>query len=67
MLARLSDAEVLLHDGEVADATTALVDLRKRLDGCGDQPDVNDWIVDCQAQQFVRAVLDTITSVIGDL
>jgi hypothetical protein len=67
MLARLSDIEALIYDGDYHDASAALDDLRRRLDGCGDQPDVNDWIIDCQAQLFVRAVLDTVTSGIGAL
>ena len=34
--------------------------LRKRLDGCGGAPDVNDWIRECVDQAEVRALIDLL-------
>lgn len=47
---------VNLGNGELALGILGLLD--KRIDGCGDTPDQNDWIVDCDAQVKFRTLLD---------
>ena len=64
LLDRLDDAEALIADRAHREAVNALLDLRKRMDGCrgGDRekPDRDDWIVDCVDQRHARALLDDL-------
>lgn len=54
---RLEDIE-----GDTAQAIRALQNLRRELDGCesGSEPDKNDWILDCVAQDEVRDAIDAL-------
>lgn len=59
----LEQIEQLVLAGELEAATGELRDLRRRVDGCAGgagRPDRNDWIVDCESQLAVRAVLDAL-------
>jgi hypothetical protein len=47
---------VNLGEGDAALWWTSL--LHKRIDGCGTEPDWNDWIVDCESQIEFRQLLD---------
>ena len=62
MLNRLEDIEQLIADGDTDAALRQLNNLRKKIDGCEDGPpaDNNDWIVECEAQDEVRALIDTL-------
>jgi hypothetical protein len=60
LLARLREAEDLLLQGDVGIAAAGLRDLRRRVDGCPPRPDVDDWLVRCDSQLRVRALLDLI-------
>lgn len=59
---RLESAEADIHAGDLEGARAELENLRRRLDGCeGDGvADRNDWIVDCAAQDQIRALIDTL-------
>ncbi len=56
----LDEVEALLLAGDTAAATRKLVNLRRRLDGCGARPDTNDWIVTCGDQVDVRGLIDLL-------
>jgi photosystem II stability/assembly factor-like uncharacterized protein len=56
----MEDVEAHIIGGEFAAAITKLENLRRRLDGCGATPDVNDWIVQCASQLSVRALVDEL-------
>jgi hypothetical protein len=45
-------------------ALILLIVLHARVDGCGDQPDRNDWIVDCGAQVEIRELVRALADVI---
>ena len=62
ILSRLEDAEAAITAGRTDEARLMLLNLRRRVDGCETAPiaDVNDWIVDCAAQDEVRTLLDTL-------
>ncbi|MBD0292065.1 MAG: cadherin-like domain-containing protein [Jiangellaceae bacterium] len=60
MLNRLDAIEQLIASGEFASARAELQSLRRKVDGCGAAADTNDWIVDCDAQRQVRAVIDDL-------
>ena len=64
-LSRLAEIEQNIQDGDLAAATQQLKNLRRRVDGCGIAADQNDWIVDCRAQQQVRALIDAILLKLG--
>lgn len=59
---QLENAEEDILAGDLADARTKLEHLRRHVDGCetGTGPDGNDWIVDCAAQDDIRALIDTL-------
>lgn len=56
----LEAAEQRLLAGDTAGAIRHLENLRRRLDGCGAGPDPNDWIVRCEGQLEVRAIVDLL-------
>jgi len=57
-LMHLKNAEKSIVKGKIEHAIKQLEQLRKRVDGCGTEPDQNDWIVDCTAQLQVRTLID---------
>ena len=63
-LDRLNKAESLIAAGDYAGARIELAALRKRVDGCNggsqQKADKNDWIVDCEDQLEVRALIDAL-------
>ncbi|MDF1556245.1 MAG: S8 family serine peptidase [Deferrisomatales bacterium] len=60
LLSLLDNNERHLLAGRIVQATHLLENLRQRMDGCPSEPDTDDWIVGCEAQQFVRGLLDTL-------
>jgi Tol biopolymer transport system component/drug/metabolite transporter (DMT)-like permease len=62
----LDDVEAQIAAGNVEDALNLLGNLRRHLDGCpavpspGEVAERDDWIVDCDAQRSVRALIDTL-------
>jgi outer membrane protein assembly factor BamB len=60
ILSMLADAEALIADVDVDGAVRLLRNLRRRIDGCGEQPDRNDWIVRCAAQVEIRSKVDLL-------
>jgi uncharacterized delta-60 repeat protein len=65
ILNRLDAIEQLIAAGDLGGARTELENLRRKVDGCGDAPDTNDWIVDCTAQLRVRALIDDLLAHLG--
>jgi uncharacterized delta-60 repeat protein len=61
-LSSLSVAGNATSTGDSVSATTALVDLRGHIDGCGSVADANDWITDCTSQLKVRTLVDQIVA-----
>ena len=59
-LAIMDSAERSVSKGNYEQAVKKLTNLRDRIDGCGTSPDTNDWIVDCDDQIEVRALLDLL-------
>jgi uncharacterized delta-60 repeat protein len=59
-LNRLDAIEQLIAAGDVDQAQSELENLRRKVDGCGTVADTNDWIVDCEGQQRVRALIDEL-------
>lgn len=62
MVARLDGVESILLGGQTAAAIRQLENIRRHVDGCGAAPDSNDWLVSCQAQLEIRALIDLLTS-----
>jgi hypothetical protein len=60
ILSALKDAETRLLRGDRAAAIDKLTKLRRQLDGCGTSPDRDDWIVDCDSQREIRALVDLL-------
>jgi hypothetical protein len=58
MLSHLRNIEKRIEKGKIEQAIKELQHLRERVDGCGTEPEPNDWIVDCAVQLQVRTVLD---------
>jgi hypothetical protein len=58
MLSHLKNIEKRIEKGKIEQAIKELQHLRMRVDGCGTEADLNDWIVDCAVQLQVRTVLD---------
>jgi hypothetical protein len=58
MLSHLKNIEKRIEKGKIEQAIKELQHLRERVDGCGTEPEPNDWIVDCAVQLQVRTVLD---------
>ena len=66
-LAELKNVEKDVAKGHIANAIDKLHHLRDHGDGCGSTPDQNDWIIDCAAQEQVRALIDLLASNLGQL
>jgi Bacterial Ig domain len=64
-LNRLDTIEEMIAAGDLDGARTELQNLRRKVDGCGDRPDTNDWITDCTAQLRVRALIDDLIAHLG--
>ena len=64
---QLKNIEKDVAKGQIAKALTKLAQLHAHCDGCGNGPDGNDWIVDCQAQAEVRAVIDLLAANLSKL
>ena len=62
ILSRLDDAERQIVAGDIAGAIAGLSDLLKRVDGCGDSADRDDWIENCDAQVATRRAIEGVTS-----
>jgi hypothetical protein len=62
---RLDDLRESILAGDVAEAIEQLRNLRRRVDGCGLASDNDDWIVDCDAQIAVRALIDELIKFLG--
>lgn len=58
--ARLAGIEVLLLQGRTGEALLGLNNLRRHVDGCGNAPDPNDWIVTCPEQIQIRELIDLL-------
>jgi hypothetical protein len=59
-LARLAAVERAVARGNHAQAIHMLENLRMRIDGCGAEPDRNDWITDCAPQLQIRDLVDLL-------
>ncbi|MDX1644851.1 MAG: hypothetical protein R3244_10895 [Thermoanaerobaculia bacterium] len=46
-------------------ALEQLGDLRRHVDGCGLTADANDWILDCDDQLEIRALLDQLIAALS--
>jgi hypothetical protein len=64
MLSILADAESAIASGDVNSALRLLRNVQRHTDGCGTQPDRNDWVTDCDAQAALASTLDAL---IGEL
>jgi hypothetical protein len=62
ILDTLGQIEGKIADGDVAAALRLLSNLRRHVDGCGVEADSNDWLVDCDAQRFLRGLLDLLAT-----
>jgi len=64
LLDKLTEVEGQIARSEFNGAIQKLEnDIRSRMDGCGTvpgSPDRNDWIVDCEAQLELRALIDDL-------
>ena len=65
MLARLENIKQKILSGDSAGALQDLENLRRKVDGCGNAADNNDWITDCAAQLQVRTMIDQIITSLG--
>ncbi len=54
-----------IEKGKTEHAIKQLEHLRLRVDGCGTEPEHNDWIVDCAAQLQVRTLIDLFIANLG--
>jgi len=62
ILAQLDSVEKKVSMGKVDQALTTLAHLREKMDGCGTSADNTDWIVDCDDQLTIRALLDLLVT-----
>jgi len=62
---RIAGIEEQIAAGDHEGAIQALQDLRRTVDGCGSEPDRNDWITDCSAQVEVREIIDLLITNLG--
>jgi len=67
LLARLTDDEVRVKNGRIAQAVQNLEVQKGRMDGCAaaGHPDDDDWIIDCAAQQKIRQLIDLLIANLG--
>ena len=61
---RFDKVEAWLLAGRTEDALDELTAMRRKVDGCGTEPDPNDSIDDCAAQLEIRGLIDLL---IGNL
>jgi TolB protein len=59
-LSRLDAIEQRILEGNTEQAVEELMNLRRRMDGCGSMPDTNDWILECTSQTQLRALIDML-------
>jgi uncharacterized delta-60 repeat protein len=64
-LNKLDEIEAMIAAGDLDGARSELQNLLRKVDGCGDTADTNDWIVDCAAQLRVRALIDGLLAHLG--
>jgi hypothetical protein len=62
LLSVLDDVEAAVAIDDIDEAIRKLENLRRRVDGCGSEPDMNDWIIDCTAQLQIRDFIDLYIS-----
>ena len=60
LIAMLDQTERFSIRGKLDKALKLLEDTRTHLDGCGSEPDSNDWIVDCAAQAEIQQLVDLL-------
>jgi hypothetical protein len=60
MVKLLSRAAVSFDRGQVERGVDMLERLRDRMDGCGAEPDRDDWVVDCATQAALNDRLDAV-------
>jgi hypothetical protein len=64
MQSRLQAIRNGIDNENYAQALRNLQNLRRHVDGCGDDADSNDWIVDCDAQLEVRGFIDALITLV---
>jgi hypothetical protein len=70
LLSQLDIVEHKVEDQKFDDASKALHDLLKHLDGCASAdgtPDSNDWIINCAEQTRIRSLIDELMADIGEI
>jgi hypothetical protein len=60
LTSQLRNAERYILAGQIAKALKTLEHLRTRVDGCPPQADLDDWIIDCPDQLWVRELIDIL-------
>jgi hypothetical protein len=60
MVRLLSSAVGFFERGQVTQGLAALERLRARMDGCGDEPDRDDWVLSCGTQAALGDRLDAV-------
>lgn len=60
MIASLQSVESSIAVGDGPSAVTTLQGLRDHVSGCGAEPDADDWVVACDDQTQIRALIDQI-------
>ena len=65
VLSQLDAIESALAANDVSGALSAAQDLRSRLDGCAGGSSGDDWIIDCQAQEQIRVLVDQVIYKLG--
>jgi len=65
MSARLAGIQASMDTGKADQAIHHLANLRRQVDGCGAKADMDDWIVDCEAQLEIRVLLDDLIADLG--
>ena len=65
LLNSLEVVENLVARGLIDEALLHIEQVRRSMDGCGAEPDSNDWIVDCDVQTQIRSLFDLLAANIG--
>jgi hypothetical protein len=60
ILQLLDNTQARAKDEKVSISIQELNNLRNRFDGCGDEADQNDWILNCSQQVTVRFLIDLL-------
>lgn len=62
LLGMLVAIEAAIAAGDIDGATSKLMTLRSKMDGCEDglAADANDWIIDCAVQDVIRTLTDAL-------